>query len=294
MTPRMTHDAATSWPSISQRLLPIFSLFYQKFPDYGPLVFLDTETTGLKDGDVIELAAISVDYYPNLGRAEMDAFCQLIYPGPGTIMPPWVIEIHGITNEMLRKHGCHPRDVFASFVHWAREKSPKYFVAHCAPFDKGMLEWDFSKHGIEYDFPEFLCTVKMAKGLPTENRKLGTLAAHYDFPNRQAHRGLADSEVCAYIFAKMMLTRPLMGQVATIMGDLPTLSKEQAEELLKQLGARVTKRLSPKTTIIVAGNVPRQRLAKAVERGAEIRDEEWLKSLEVENHFLDCEAPYRV
>jgi len=92
----------------------------------------------------------------------------------------------------------------------------------------------------------------------------------------------------------MMLTRPLMGQVATIMGDLPTLSKEQAEELLKQLGARVTKRLSPKTTIIVAGNVPRQRLAKAVERGAEIRDEEWLKSLEVENHFLDCEAPYRV
>jgi len=283
MTPRMTLDAAAAWPSICHRLLPIFSSFYQRFPDYGPMIFLDTETTGLKDGDVIELAAISVDYYPNLGRAEMDAFCQLIYPGPGTIMPPWVIEIHGITNETLRKHGLPPRDVFASFVHWAREKSPKCFIAHSASFDKGMLECDFSKHSIEYDFPEFVCTVKMAKGLPTKNRKLGTLAGYYNFPNRQAHRGLADSEVCAYIFAKMMLTRPLMGQVATVVGDPPTLSKEDADAILMKLGARVTKRLSPKTTIVVAGNVPRQRLAKAVERGAEIRDEEWLKSVEAEN-----------
>jgi len=290
MMPRMTLDAAAAWPSICHRLLPIFSCFYQRFPDYGPLIFLDTETTGLKDGDVIELGAISVDYYPNLGRAEMDAFCQLIYPGPGTIMPYWAIEIHGITNETLRKHGRPPREVFANFAHWAREKSPSYFVAHSAPFDKGMLEWDLSKHGVEYDFPEFLCTVKMAKGLPTNNRKLGTLAAYYDFPNRQAHRGLADSEVCAYIFAKMMLTRPLMGQVASVVGDLPTLSKEDAEAILMQLGARVTKRLSPKTTIIVAGNAPSQSLAKAVERGAEIKDEEWLKSVESENQFLDCEG----
>jgi DNA polymerase III epsilon subunit-like protein len=285
MMPRMTFDAAASWPSICHRLLPIFHSFYQKFPNYGPLVFLDTETTGMKNGDIIELAAISVDYCANLERAEMDAFCQLIYPGPGTTMPPWVIEIHGITNEMLRKNGRPPMGVLASFVDWASEKSARHFVAHCASFDKGMLEWDFSKHGIAYDMPDFLCTVKMAKGLPTENRKLGTLAAFYSFPNRQAHRGLADSEVCAYIFAKMMLTRPLMGQAATIVGDLPTLSRECAEELLKQLGARVTKRPTPKTTIVLAGNAQdlklEKELEKAVAMGAEIRDEEWLKSIEM-------------
>jgi len=280
----MTHDAIASWPSICQRLRPIFSSFYQKFPDHGPLIFLDTETTGLKDGDIIELAAISVDYHPNLGRVEMDAFCQLIYPG--TIMPPWVIEIHGITNEMLRKNGLAPREVLASFVDWACEKSPRNIVAHCASFDKGMLEGDFSKHGVAYKLPEFVCTVKMAKGLPTQNRKLGTLAAHYDFPNRQTHRGLADSEVCAYIFAKMMLTRPLMGQVATVAGDLPTFSKEDAEALLKHLGARVTKNLSPKTTIIVAEDPHDQKHKKAMERGVEIKDEVWLKNIEAENQYL--------
>ena len=46
----------------------------------------------------------------------------------------------------------------------------------------------------------------MAKGLPVENRKLGTLAQYFGYDNQQAHRSITDAEVCAYIFAKMAQT----------------------------------------------------------------------------------------
>jgi DNA polymerase III epsilon subunit-like protein len=194
-------------------------------------------------------------------------------------MPPWVIEIHGITNEMLRKHGHPPRETLLQFLEWANSKSPKYFVAHCASFDRGMLEHDLRKHGIYFRLPEFLCTRKMAKGLPIENKKLGTIASYFNCANQQAHRALSDAEVCAYIFAQMSLTRPLAGQTVVVVGDLPTLSKEDAESLLSKLGAKSGKRLTHKTSALIAGDGAGDKLEKAISLGVPVRDEAWLRGL---------------
>ena len=69
---------------------------------------------------------------------------------------------------------------------------------------------------------------------------------------------------------------PMGGQVAVVTGTLPTLSREAAETLLKELGAKVTGAVSPKTTLLVAGEKAGSKLAKAEALGIPVRDETWL------------------
>jgi DNA polymerase III epsilon subunit-like protein len=172
------------------------------------LIFVDTETSGLRDADIIELGAISVSFNPSENMdAELDFFWELINPGEGVEISTWAVKIHGITRNMLRKYGCSPQDTFQRFAEWTKLKSPSHFVAHNATFDKHMLNNNLDKYGIDFKLPEFLCTMKMAKGLPIENRKLGTVAKYFNCVNQQAHRSITDAEVCAYIFARMLIAK---------------------------------------------------------------------------------------
>jgi DNA ligase (NAD+) len=73
---------------------------------------------------------------------------------------------------------------------------------------------------------------------------------------------------------------PLSGEVASVTGSLPTLSREEAEGLLKRLGAKVTGSVSAKTTVLVAGEKAGSKLAKAEALGIPVRDEDWLRAFE--------------
>jgi DNA ligase (NAD+) len=73
---------------------------------------------------------------------------------------------------------------------------------------------------------------------------------------------------------------PLSGEVTVVTGTLPTLSREEAEARLKRLGAKVTGSVSPKTTLLLAGEKAGSKLAKAEALGIPVRDEAWLRSLE--------------
>ncbi|MEZ5061306.1 MAG: BRCT domain-containing protein [Solirubrobacterales bacterium] len=72
---------------------------------------------------------------------------------------------------------------------------------------------------------------------------------------------------------------PLKDKTFVITGTLPELSREQASDLIKQAGGKVTGSVSKKTDYVVAGDSPGSKLAKAQELGTEILDEDGLRAL---------------
>jgi DNA ligase (NAD+) len=69
---------------------------------------------------------------------------------------------------------------------------------------------------------------------------------------------------------------PLAGQISVVTGTLPTLSREEAESLLKQLGAKVASAVSTKTTVLVAGEKAGSKRAKAEALNIPVKDQGWL------------------
>ena len=75
------------------------------------------------------------------------------------------------------------------------------------------------------------------------------------------------------------MPQPLAGQTFVLTGSLPTLSRDQAKDLLEAQGAKVAGSVSKKTNYIVAGADAGSKLDKARELGIAILDEEGLQNL---------------
>jgi DNA ligase (NAD+) len=69
------------------------------------------------------------------------------------------------------------------------------------------------------------------------------------------------------------LALPLAGQTVVLTGSLPTLSREQAKEMLERAGAKVAGSVSGKTSFVVAGAEAGSKLVKAQALGIEVLDE---------------------
>ena len=73
--------------------------------------------------------------------------------------------------------------------------------------------------------------------------------------------------------------RPLAGLTVVLTGTLPTLSREQAKEMLEAAGAKVAGSVSKKTSYVVAGDEAGSKLDKARELGVPVLDEAGLQAL---------------
>ncbi|KRI00505.1 NAD-dependent DNA ligase LigA [Curvibacter sp. PAE-UM] len=72
---------------------------------------------------------------------------------------------------------------------------------------------------------------------------------------------------------------PLAGKTFVLTGTLPTLSREQAKEMLEAAGAKVAGSVSKKTDYVVAGEEAGSKLDKARELGITVLDETGLRAL---------------
>lgn len=68
--------------------------------------------------------------------------------------------------------------------------------------------------------------------------------------------------------------QPLSGQIFVLTGSLSKFSRDEAREMLEQLGATVTNSVSKKTNYVVAGVDAGSKLNKATELGVTVLDEE--------------------
>ncbi|MBK1612009.1 DNA ligase (NAD(+)) LigA [Rubrivivax gelatinosus] len=72
---------------------------------------------------------------------------------------------------------------------------------------------------------------------------------------------------------------PLAGKTLVLTGTLPTLSREQAKEIIEAAGGKVAGSVSKKTWAVVAGEEAGSKLDKARELGLTVLDEDGLKAL---------------
>jgi len=82
---------------------------------------------------------------------------------------------------------------------------------------------------------------------------------------------------------------PLAGQTFVLTGTLPTLSRDQAKDMLEALGAKVAGSVSKKTHCVVAGAEAGSKLDKAQELGIKVLDEAGLLAL-VASHASPAEG----
>ena len=72
---------------------------------------------------------------------------------------------------------------------------------------------------------------------------------------------------------------PLSGKVFVFTGELTTMARSKAQELVRALGAETSETVSRKVTTLVTGSAAGSKMAKARQLGIEILDEQQFLSL---------------
>ena len=129
-----------------------------------------------------------------------DRFQSLM--NPGRRINYFIENYTGITNQMLA--GAPPCcDVMTGFADFIEDFD---LVAHNASFDSRFLSAEMRR--IRRSYPgQFACSMLTARRLYPEapNHKLGTLVEYHHLPNDGTfHRALADAEMTAHLWLKML------------------------------------------------------------------------------------------
>jgi DNA polymerase III epsilon subunit family exonuclease len=161
-----------------------------------PIVVFDFETTGL---DINQDRIIEIGAEKLVGFEVVDTFSTFI--STDVELSAQIQQLTGITPDMLTGQ---PRveDVLPEFLQFV---DGSLMVAHNAEFDFTMLRAAALRLGYEVDLPCF-CTLKMARTIlpKLENRKLDTLAAHYNLTFSSRHRSMGDVRVTAEVLKNLL------------------------------------------------------------------------------------------
>lgn len=91
-------------------------------------------------------------------------------------------------------------------------------------------------------------------------------------------------------FAAQDLAQPLAGQTWVLTGTLTSMGRDEAGDLLRALGAKVSGSVSKKTAIVVAGEAAGSKLEKAIELGVTVWGEAELTEF-LRTHHPDDQMP---
>jgi DNA polymerase-3 subunit epsilon len=104
--------------------------------------------------------------------------------------------LHGITWEHVKAQPSFG-ELWPRFTEFLADA--EYFVAHNAPFDRGVLEACCAKAGLQPPPLPFRCTVKLARQVwRLPSNKLNLVCQHLQIPLNH-HDALSDAEACARI-----------------------------------------------------------------------------------------------
>ena len=162
-------------------------------------VVFDTETTGLSPGKdrVVEVAAVRISAGHILDDRK---FGQLV--NPGVPIPDAAFRVHRITDSDVSDASVFD-EAFSSFSEWA---GPSLFAGYSIHFDLAVLEAEHARNGMLWSAPRFLDVQQLVQALNPElpDWSLETVAAWCGVEIEDRHRALADAEITARVFLKLI------------------------------------------------------------------------------------------
>lgn len=158
-------------------------------------IAFDSETTGMwaPINRLVELSAVK--FTLNLG--EIETFDSLI--NPQKVIPEEVIEIHGITNDMV-KNSPFAKPVLKKFIQFCGTDS--ILLAHNAPFDISFVGGALQRSKMKFGKNLILDTIEIYKeffpGLTSYS--LLNLIKKFGMSQSQDHRALSDARFVYFLF----------------------------------------------------------------------------------------------
>ncbi|HBV87499.1 MAG TPA: DNA polymerase III subunit epsilon [Desulfosporosinus sp.] len=181
----------------------VTALRLQKWPslplDSSRFVVFDTETTGFyphKGDKIISVGGVVISN----GQLTDETFLQFI--NPNREIPPHIIELTGITDEMVAR-APNFVEAYCKFMDFV---GTSMLVAHCGAFDFSFINAHLRKSCGEKLCPPILDTYLLSNLLFTDriSRSLEDLAEVYGVPLTSRHTALGDSIITGNIFLAMV------------------------------------------------------------------------------------------
>ena len=164
-------------------------------------VVMDTETTGLdpKEGHkIVEIGAVELFNHIPTGRT----FHK--YINPQRLMPKEAFDIHGLSDEFLKKHPIF-REVAESFLDFIGSSR---LIIHNASFDIRFLNSELDGVGFtQIPNDRVLDTLMIARQkFPGSPASLDALSRRFkvDVSKREKHGALIDSEILAAVYLELI------------------------------------------------------------------------------------------
>ncbi len=171
-------------------------------------IAFDSETTGMwaPINRLVELSAVKF----TLNSGEIETFDFLI--NPQKEIPADVIEIHGITNEMV-KDAPFTKPVLKMFIDFCGTNS--ILMAHNAPFDISFVGSALRRNKLKFGDNLILDTIEIYKEFfpNLESYSLLNLIKKYGMSTSQDHRALSDARYVYYLFRQAVEKFPKLENI---------------------------------------------------------------------------------
>ena len=165
--------------------------------EWEEYVVLDLETTGLSytEDSILEAAALLVREGKPVGSFQV-LFAQ------DRSVPREIVELTGITDELIKKEGIPPGDAILRLKEFIGERP---LVCHNGAFDLTFLQYVCRQHRLDPIRNPYSDTLvaarKKLKGL--SDWKLVTIAKHFGLDTTGAHRAVKDCQLTFGIYEKL-------------------------------------------------------------------------------------------
>lgn len=189
---------------------------------FDRIVVFDTETTGIAFGKdrIIELGAVSLE-----AGAETGSLDVLVRLPEGGVLPPFIVELTGITDAQLLSEGVDQAEAAEDFCRLLEGCERPLLVAYNAQFDLNFLYGLLRPWGLAEALkrPRFLDALTVYRDRRDYPHKLENAISAYGLEDRavNSHRAIDDARAAALLLEAMAAERDDLEQYIDLFGSHP-------------------------------------------------------------------------